>query len=179
MSVSAWPRPTEILDHDDRLREALRALDRQFSVATTDPRSTLFGLSRDEFDDRLTRTLEELDAQTVLTLTASAEATIRRDFEARLHRRTKDAMRRRFKQLRERYAERVALDDILEAWKDEHGNAERIGRFEQLVLHRHWLAHGRYWSNKSGIAPDPLQAHLVIDDLFRSLTDHLTDFPLA
>ena len=28
----------------------------------------------------------------------------------------------------------------------------------QLVKYRHWLAHGRYWTQKSGIRPTPEQA---------------------
>ena len=136
-------------------------------------------MSRGELDDVLTRMLEELDAQVVLTLVASAEGTLRVDFDARVRRKTRDTVRPLFKDLRDRYADRVALDDILAAWKEKSGNVERVGRFKQLVLRRHWLAHGRYWSDKSGVAPDPIQAQLVIDDLFQSLTQLFPDFPLS
>ena len=30
-----------------------------------------------------------------------------------------------------------------------------IGAFKQLYVFRHWLAHGRHWTQKSGINPPP------------------------
>ncbi len=175
MRTAAWPRPPEILEHHRRLVEVLRLA----PTITADAKSAFFGLTPDELDDVLRRARQELDDQVVLALVASAEATIRTDFDERLLRKTKCALRPRFKELRDRHADRVPLDDVLEACKDEAASTDRIGRFRQLVQRRHWLAHGRYWTDKSGVAPDPGQAQLVIEDMLAAFTLVAPGFPLG
>jgi len=177
MTDTAWPGPAELLEHHERMLEALRVLARQFAAVTADPRSKFFGKLHDEFDELLLQMREELDEQTVMMMVASCEATLRIDFDGRLRDKTKDRVRRRFKELRSQYEERVQLDQILDAWREETGEVERIGRLRQLVKRRHWLAHGRYWRDKSGVSPDPRLAGLVIDDLLQALQRCLPDFP--
>jgi len=46
-----------------------------------------------------------------------------------------------------------------------------------LLKHRHWLAHGRYWTNKHGAVPSPLDAHAHLDDYGQALRACAPDFP--
>jgi hypothetical protein len=39
----------------------------------------------------------------------------------------------------------------------------------RLALHRHWLAHGRRWPDKTGLPPDAFEAASIIRDFFLAL----------
>lgn len=177
--ISAWPRPADVLEHHRRMVEALRLLGRHVVSVTTDGASAFFGMTVDELDEALERAREELDEQVVLALVASAEATLRVDFDERLRRKTKCELRPRFRALRDEHADKVRLDSVLDAWVEASAGVEAVGRLRQLVKRRHWLAHGRYWTDKSGIAPDPEQAQLAIDAAFDAMRGVEATFPLG
>jgi hypothetical protein len=89
-------------------------------------------------------------------LTASFEAIFRVDLRQRTW--TKRKPREQYTDnMRRRFADRdvlkdVRFEDILGAWKKELGaGAKVIGNFKQVVQYRHWLAHGRYWKQSSGL----------------------------
>ncbi|HSN97001.1 MAG TPA: hypothetical protein VLS89_01845 [Candidatus Nanopelagicales bacterium] len=181
---SPWPKPDEILEHYGRMREALTFLGRHFQEVTMNEKSRFFGLTRDEFDTCLTLTLDELDEQVVMMLMASCEATLKRDFARRLRdKRPKDQLWRQFRELeqatKDKDADHVRLEDLLDAWKRESGKIELIGQLKQLVKRRHWLAHGRHRTYKSGVAPDPTQAWAIIGAVFDALRQCQPDFPRA
>ena len=140
-----------------------------------------FGLSVTEYDDMLRDLRDELDKEVVLMMVASAEACIRNDFNQRLSRRTKDAVRRKFKALQKKHGERVRLTDILDAWRREvaPSGSQAFAQFAQLLKHRHWLAHGRYWTDKSGVVSDPVTTRTVIDALFVAFQGVVPTFPLG
>lgn len=48
-----------------------------------------------------------------------------------------------------------------------------------LLKHRHWLAHGRYWTNKHGALPSPYEAHAAIEDYVAALRAFASDFPMS
>ncbi len=53
----------------------------------------------------------------------------------------------------------IRLSTVLDVWKNVCGKKKVIGAFKQLVMFRHWLAHGRYWVQKSGLQDvDPYDA---------------------
>jgi hypothetical protein len=69
----------------------------------------------------------------------------------------------------------------LDVWKKAKSNAgnQLFADFASLIQHRHWLAHGRYWTDKSGVSPDPGSSRIVVDALFNALQGVAADFPLA
>ncbi|MBL9025151.1 MAG: hypothetical protein JNL21_23335 [Myxococcales bacterium] len=159
------------------------------------------GLTQAQLSDRLAEVRVELDRQTVLALVTSAEATIRLDFMERLiagprHffllRRLAFKLRlppswwqrlgsleERFCDLEVRYGKRVPLEEILAAWKMDGADAHKVGAFKPILRHRHWLAHGRYFPDKSGYAvpPAPPMIHGAIGALFAELKKRRADFP--
>jgi hypothetical protein len=46
-----------------------------------------------------------------------------------------------------------------------------------LMKHRHWLAHGRYWTDKSAITLTPNDAQAELDDYAAALRGACPDFP--
>jgi hypothetical protein len=103
-------------------------------------------------------------------LFASLEAVLRDDYHRRVRERLKDPVSRCFRALHRNLAGRVPLDHILAIWKKETGKSEVIGNFRQLAQLRDWLAHGRYWVQKSGLpSPDPGQVWAIGARLFQAL----------
>jgi hypothetical protein len=153
-----WPRPHQVLSYYEAMRNTLKTLSKSSASALAAALGTSFAnTSEDEALESLRR---ELDCQVVLMLTASFEAVFQIDIRLRLDNRLKDPdsreLRRRFGR---RKAERLALEDILDAWQVRTGQAAVFGNFKQLVKLRHWLAHGRHWRQRSGIrSVDPFDA---------------------
>jgi hypothetical protein len=52
-----------------------------------------------------------------------------------------------------------------------------VGRIKQLYRLRHWLAHGRYFTNRSGVQHDPPSAFYVIEEFIRAIHAADPDFP--
>ena len=120
----------------------------------------------------------ELDRWAVLMLVASYEATLRTDMQARIGARTRDVVRRRLRDLDVEHEGRVRLDGILGLW-EEHARVLPLVKqnLRRLLKHRHWLAHGRHWTNKHGTMPSPLDAHAYLDDHIQALCASVPDFP--
>jgi hypothetical protein len=136
-------------------------------------------MTRDEFDDSLQLTVKEQDKQVVLMLAASCEAVFRRDFHARVSapRNRRNLPEARFISLSRERPNRVRLDDVLEVWQTTTGAS--LHDLRRLLKHRHWLAHGRYWSDKSGFTADPQMVFNLITSVFLALQDRTADFPRA
>lgn len=150
-------RPSSIWNYYTRSLEALAAYQAAvLSNPTAVP--SLLGLIRQEVDQALADTRRELDDQVTMALIASYEAVLRTDFWAWVSRTRKGGLRSKFRALEQRYGDKVPLEEILEKWASVTGKTEAVGRMAQLVKYRHWLAHGRYWTQKSGIRPTPEQA---------------------
>jgi hypothetical protein len=120
-------------------------------------------MTTDEFDQSLSELRRELDHQVVLMLTASYEAIFQTDLQERIKRRKKDdlskALRSWWKDSRRRHEKWIDLASLLDVWKRTTGHRQVIGKMKSLLLFRHWLAHGRYWVDKSGLGyADPLEA---------------------
>lgn len=170
------PSPSEILRY---YRSSLLALER-FRVALEKneiaPESHFLGMpSEDVFGLLLT----ELKAQVVLALVASYEAVLQVDLQDRVRRRPKDAasrrlcsieMERRRKERSGRSSGRIPIERIVNAWAAELDHPRTFQKFRELVKLRNWLAHGRYWTQQSGIQRiDPLEAWQRGAALFRLL----------
>lgn len=111
------------------------------------------GMSDAEILDALAHARDRLQAATVLGLVSAIEAMFRVDLAERA-RNGKKARNEPFRALAKR--EKVRFDEILETWKGQLGSGTgALRELKQLFKHRHWLAHGGYWTDRSGIRPDP------------------------
>lgn len=173
MPVAAhWPRAPEILQYYRRSLDALDALKRA-SLDNLEP--LIAGGAPSSVGDLLFKTEKEVNAaldqmraelhhEVVLMLAAAFEAELQVDYRLRVSRKLKDRVSRRFRRLsyarsRRRADEWIRIEDILDVWKEVVGKTEVVGAFRQLVMFRHWLAHGRYWVQKSGLDDiDPYEA---------------------
>ncbi len=68
----------------------------------------------------------------------------------------------------------------LDAWKTvPDAPVGSISEFKQLLSHRHWLAHGRYFVNRAPVPADPGFAIERLRSLRAALTAIDTAFPRA
>jgi hypothetical protein len=105
-----------------------------------------------EVKDELAQRLMELDKTHSLILLASIEAMFRIDFERRCNSKLKDDLSRKFRRLQKAQGNKIRFDEeLLDAWK-ELGliSSKLVGELRSAMQLRHWLAHGRYWTFKSG-----------------------------
>jgi hypothetical protein len=176
--MNSFPRADEIVEAYADQVEALEHLFHARAALTVDSKSRFHGLSEAAIQDRLEHDREELDRWTVMMLTASFEATIRTDAEDRIRARTKDDVRKSLQELYRENNDRVRLDDVLATWENHATVGQTVKqRVRTLLKHRHWLAHGRHWTNKHGAMPPPLDARAFFDDYVQSLQACAPDFP--
>ena len=158
-----WPEPPQILEYYRRSLEALAAL-KTTLTSSVRVQSRFFGMTAHEVERALRELAQELDHEVTLLLTASFEATFQVDFRRRLARKKKDRLSKKLRKLWRKYkrAKWVVVEDILDVWQKETGHVQAIGKLKQLIKFRHWLAHGRYWVQKSGLLnPDPFDAWMI------------------
>jgi hypothetical protein len=166
----------EILDYHRRAVVALRELARAFEGLNAKDRAC-FPRAKQAFLDVLEEMRDELDDEVVLALVASAERLLRLDYAARLRVGGKDAPAVRFGELERRFDRRAPFEEIVDVWKDLTAAGDEAGRFKQMYVYRHGLAHGRYF-NKSGLHDAaPEDADEVIRELFAAIRAHTADFP--
>lgn len=178
--MSSFPDADELISAYLDQMEALERLLRARSTISADPRSRFHQLADADIQARLRDDRVELDRWAVLMLVASFEATLRADATARIDARTKDAARKPLRDLHEKYKDRVRLDDILDIWNAAAGVGAAVKQgVGRLLKHRHWLAHGRYWTNKQGPIPTPVEARAALDDYVLALQASAPDFPLG
>lgn len=160
--------------------EALQRLDRAAAAVTADRKSRFAGLTLLELQARTELDRAELDRWALLALVASFEATLRLDAKDRTATRTKHAVTKPLRDLIVASGDRVRLDDLLGTWEAHVVVTPGVrGAIRTLLKHRHWLAHGRHWTNKYGAVPSPLDARADIDDYFAALRAGVSDFPRA
>lgn len=174
-----WAFPVRIMDHHICVEEALHALSRDFSQITVNPRSRFWGKLREEFDSILQDELKEQDNQTVMMLVASCEAIFRLDYKARAMnpRNRKAPPDSEFREIYRDYEMEVRLDSIFDIWKSATQGSKLFGELRKLMKLRHWLAHGRYWTNKSGVTTDPRLTMNLIQAVFQVNQAYSPDFP--
>ena len=121
--------PDGVIRFYRRSLETLTVASRCYRELTQKSNSEFLGMTRDEFDIALEEQRNEIDAQVVMMLVASAEGILRRDYQNYLRRGRKrsNALARSFKELDEAHGKRVRLEDILTAWKALTSQVQRIG----------------------------------------------------
>lgn len=178
--MSSLPRADAVVDAYEDQVEALEALHHQRAKLSNSTASRFHGLTPEEIAQRLERDRAELDQWALLMVLASFEATVREDVRLRHGRKTKDAVRPSLQMLEQANPGRVRFDDILSAWDAASSVGQDLkGRVRNLMKHRHWLAHGRYWTNKHGQVPSPLDALGYLDDYCIKLRMRVPTFPLG
>jgi len=176
--MSSFPGGDEIIRSYLDQREALERLLREHAALFGDPSSRFHGLAEAAIQARVEMDLEEVALWAVMMLVASFEATLRADAQARIGARTRDPVRKPLRELFEEHGGRVRLDDIRAVWETHVAVGATIEQeVARLLKHRHWLAHGRHWSNKYGVMPEPHDAHAALDDYLQALRAAVADFP--
>jgi hypothetical protein len=178
----AHPTPLDILDYYKRSQEAILALrmavEPSLSAGAVQPSSHFYGMTTGEFNDAIADLGRELELEVVLMLVASFEAIIQVDLRERVERRKKCGASKKLRSLwyetPPKHRQPMAMDRVLELWKKTLGKHKHIiGKMNSLLLFRHWLAHGRYWVEKSGLGHvDPFTAW----EIGRAIFDVLPDF---
>jgi hypothetical protein len=109
------------------------------------------GLTRGEVEEFFSAQRDQLELVTMMEILATVEGALRIDFETRVAAKKKDALSRRFRDLRKSRGEKIRLDeDILTSINEEGGHSQAISDFRGALNLRHWLAHGRHWHPKLG-----------------------------
>lgn len=117
-----------------------------------------FGLPFDEFTERIRELRDEIEHSAYMGVIAASEAVLQLDFRARKAARASVLLQKeaRAQAKRERNGRRIVLEDVLDAWRTvPHAPLGTISEFKQLLPHRHWLAHGRYFVDRAPVTPDP------------------------
>ena len=175
------PLPTDILDYYRGCPEALDSLKTRLTPSLAGGiiagPSRFVGMTPVEFEEALSALRGEPDCQVVMMLVASVEAVFQADLRDRVSGKKKGtlskALRRWHKEHYRRREAWINLESLLEAWKKTvSGRRQTIGRLKSLLLFRHWLAHGRYWSDKSGLGKvDPYLAWQIGKAVFDALPE--------
>lgn len=146
-----------------------------------DPLCTrFFGLPFDEFIERLRDVRDEVEHAAYLAIIAASEAVIQVDFRARKSGKASVPLQKEARRLskQEKGGKRIVLEDVLEAWKKlPHAPVGVISEFKQLLPHRHWLAHGRYFVDRAPVPTDPGLAIARFRSLQAALNGLDTEFP--
>lgn len=102
-------------------------------------------------EEKMKLLLEELDRICTLNLLASIEAAFMVDFHYRCRRKKKDDLSKKLRSIQKNKQRISFTEDILKFWNDEPDVPKEVT--QKLITyfkHRHWLAHGRYWTQKYG-----------------------------
>ncbi len=168
------PRVREIWDYYAASTKALKLYQKELldSLANenvqSDSNEARF-MPKSEVFDLLESYYTELSQEVVLTLSSIFEAELRLDYQHRVRNRFKDDISKSFRVLHKKHGERIRMETLLNVWKKRYSECGRhISLFERLILFRHWLAHGRYWINKSDEFTPELSLTCA-DNLFTSL----------
>lgn len=151
MEVPDWPRIGEILSRYRLMTDALAA--RRTVALRGDPPVELLFATAEEMAVAYNDAENEVEQATILMLVASCEAVFRADCAERVRNRLHDgiSLRRLHRLAQRKNLNRTPLAQVLAAWRIEVGPAGPFNRFAKLMMYRHWLVHGRWWSQKSGL----------------------------
>lgn len=145
-----------------------------------DPLSPFFGKRPNECRDLLQEFRKELEEQVTLVLMGSVEALLRIDFESRKAQ-PSAVLHAIFKSLDIQYNGKVPLEEILDGWKSLASvDPHVIGEIKKHYNLRHWLAHGRYWVQTSGLdVASPVFLMKRLHDMLSELKPHNFYSPLS
>lgn len=95
----------------------------------------------------------DLDERYVLAVFASIEAALKSDARWRLHKgkRTRIETRALRDAVERATWERFRLEDLLRCWRDLVPDGQPFSELIRISHRRHWLAHGKYFQDRSGV----------------------------
>lgn len=150
---------------------ALRLVADHYATMSAERETRYFGAIGLTFDDAVGRNRLELSNQTVLMLVASAEAALHRDFRRRLASPTRSATRTAAVALVDA-TDSPSLQQLVVFWAGQAQiTGNRLWNMRRLIQLRNWLAHGRRWADKSGLQPNPVRAHEIIQDFLAGIPE--------
>lgn len=138
---------------------AENALSLYYSDKNPDKGTLFLGLTSSEVDSLLEHEILELEKSYSMSVLASIEASFQIDCACRVKARLKDDVSRRFRHIHKQKSKgnsissiRMSLErDILQTWKEHERRVKTIiSEFIAALSYRHWLAHGRYWTENIG-----------------------------
>jgi hypothetical protein len=128
------------------------------------------GWTRQEVEEFFDWQRDQLELLTMFQILATTEAILRIDFSTRVAARKKDPLSKRFRNLHQKRASKIRLDeDILVAMQEVGVSGTVIGAFRSTLKLRHWLAHGRHWHPKLGRHYAPSDVFDISQDLIASV----------
>jgi hypothetical protein len=151
------PTPDVLLEFRQHCRRGLTLLHQSvLNSARTGRRDPAFrSLSVEEINTRFESLREELDAEVRMMVVAAHEASVMLDARRRAEAGGQDAFGLALHRLFSRPKEgrgAPAPEDIPGAWKRHApGTSRATGAFMQAYRYRHWLAHGRWFLQRSGL----------------------------
>lgn len=168
--------------HDLYLKEiAVLVAEGHSGSAPRDTDSLFFGYPHDDYIAALRGLRDEVEERAYLAIVAATEGVLQSDFRARSRTKARVPLSKTAKDLlkkREKAGRRVELEEILDAWAAETDVPNGVtGQFKQLMSHRHWLAHGRYFVDKGGVPTGPDFAYARANTLLAQLRTVDPSFP--
>src|ERR1019366_8536798 len=155
--MTSFPGADEILSAWNDQAEALVRVWRARKIVVADATSRFHTLTEHQLEQRLETDRRELDRSTMMMVLASFDAVVRTDAVNRIQSKTRDAVRKPLRGLYRPNPDRVRFTDILDVWDGVAAvSATTKSMVRRLMKHRHWLAHGRYWTDKSAITLTPI-----------------------
>ncbi len=122
-----------------------------------------------EIEREMYSVLAEHGQSTSMSILASLEAAFRMDFLQRCYKRQKDPLSRSFRTLYQQKGRHVPLGDIFLQWTSYSTVPQSIiSDLEQAFRYRHWLAHGRYWTQKIGREYDYDDIYALAESIYNS-----------
>lgn len=122
------------------------------------------GLALSEIMEALKIAREEVEGQALVALVGAAEADLRCDLTSRAKGLKRDPLRSQARQLATDTDGNPRLESLIDLWREAtsergHGPGAKL---KSLIKRRHWLAHGRYWPDQSGVPVDAGNAYVII-----------------
>jgi len=147
---------------------------------TQDPKSHFFGWPFDEFRDCLRELQDEAENRAYLAIVAETEGVIQLDFRARARAGRRVALCRSARRALnvEKKGRHIDFEQILNEWRAVPSvRKDPISEFKQLLRHRHWLAHGRFFPRSKAVSTGPGFVHRRAMALFEELARVDPRFP--
>lgn len=142
-------------------------------------RPEFLGMTEDEVVSALQDSRVRLDFAGALEMLTSIEALFRLDAERRISRgRRSVPINQRLRELDQVHDGRIPLDELLDAWRAViPGAGSTLSSIKHHFTHRHWLAHGRHWTNKAGRVPDVERLLNDYQQAEQAIKYSVVDFP--
>lgn len=131
--------------------------------------------SQNELTLEKQKRLQELTLNCIFMILSSVESWIRIDYEIRVKNKLKDSLSRKLRDLDKRYDNtyKISINILCDNYK-EYFRGNLFSLIKSTFKFRHWLAHGRYWTPKTGKNYDFDEIYTIAEEL----DNRLNEYPL-